>query len=85
MTKAIDYSELLKIPYAGNLPTPEEFDAYANQLLDEHVRQYGLDGLDIDMETYPSTTDIALSKWCYSSIIKIYWASRKEPDQQFCL
>lgn len=61
LTKAIDYSVLLKIPYSGTFPTEQEFDAYANQLLDEHVRAYDLDGLDIDMETFPSQTDIALS------------------------
>lgn len=61
LTKAIDYSVLLKIPYSGNFPTEQEFDAYANQLLDEHVRAYGIDGLDIDMETFPSQKDIALS------------------------
>lgn len=70
LTKAIDYSELLKIPYAGNFPTAEEFDAYANKLLDEHVRQYGLDGLDIDMETYPSATDIALSNGVIRALSK---------------
>ncbi|MDG6111960.1 endoglycosidase [Lactococcus formosensis] len=70
LTKAIDYSELLKIPYAGNFPTVEEFDAYANKLLDEHVRQYGLDGLDIDMETYPSTSDIALSNGVVRALSK---------------
>ncbi|WVT90918.1 endoglycosidase [Enterococcus durans] len=61
LTKAIDYSVLLKIPYSGTFPTEQEFDAYANQLLDEHVRAYGIDGLDIDMETFPSQADIALS------------------------
>ena len=70
LTKAIDYSELLKIPYAGNFPTAEEFDTYANKLLDEHVRQYGLDGLDIDMETYPSATDIALSNGVIRALSK---------------
>ena len=70
LTKAIDYSELLKIPYAENFPTAEEFDTYANKLLDEHVRQYGLDGLDIDMETYPSATDIALSNGVIRALSK---------------
>ncbi|MFK4952770.1 endoglycosidase [Lactococcus garvieae] len=70
LTKAVDYSELLKIPYAGNFPTAEEFDTYANKLLDEHVRQYGLDGLDIDMETYPSATDIALSNGVIRALSK---------------
>lgn len=39
-------------------------------MLDEHVRQYGLDGLDIDMETYPSATDIALSNGVIRALSK---------------
>ncbi len=70
LTKAIDYSELLKVPYAGSFPTEQEFDAYANQLLDEHVRAYGIDGLDIDMETFPSATDIALSDGVIKALAK---------------
>ncbi len=61
LTKAIDYSVLLNVPHRGTFPTEQEFDAYANQLLDEHVRAYGIDGLDIDMETFPSQAEIALS------------------------
>lgn len=70
LTKAIDYSELLKVPHIGKFPTKEEFEAYANKLLDEHVRQYGLDGLDIDMESYPSAADIALANGVIKALSK---------------
>lgn len=70
LTKAIDYSELLKVPHIGKFPTKEEFEAYANKLLDEHVRQYGLDGLDIDMESYPSADDIALANGVIKALSK---------------
>lgn len=70
LTKAIDYSELLKVPHAGNFPTKEEFDAYANKLLDQNVRQYGLDGLDIDMETNPDASNIALANGVIKALSK---------------
>ncbi len=70
LTKAIDYSELLKVPHIGKFPTKEEFEAYANKLLAEHVRQYGLDGLDIDMESYPSADDIALANGVIKALSK---------------
>jgi len=70
LTKAIDYSELLKVPHKGAFPTAAEFDAYANQLLDEHVRPYGIDGLDIDMEANPSKEAVALSDGVIKALSK---------------
>ncbi|MDN6664349.1 MAG: hypothetical protein L0L14_07430 [Tetragenococcus koreensis] len=61
LTKAIDYSELLEIDYQGDEPTEEEADQFAKELLDEHVYEYGLDGLDIDMETDPSEEEVKIS------------------------
>ncbi|AYW46802.1 endoglycosidase [Tetragenococcus koreensis] len=61
LTKAIDYSELLKINYQDDVPTEEEFDQFAKELLNEHVYEYGLDGLDIDMETAPSEEEVKIS------------------------
>lgn len=54
LVRGIDYSELLKVPYAGTTPTEAEFDAYAKELLTKFVDDLGIDGLDIDMETRPS-------------------------------
>lgn len=61
ITKAIDYTELLKINYVGFEPTPSEYDEFANFLLNEHVRPYGIDGLDIDMEIEPTKGQIKIA------------------------
>lgn len=70
LTKAIGYSELLEVPYAGSFPTEKEFDTYANTLLDKHVRAYGIDGLDIDMEDQPTPEEIALSDGVIKALAK---------------
>lgn len=41
--------------------TDADYTAYADKIIEEYVTSVGLDGLDIDMETYPSAADVAIS------------------------
>ncbi|MBA3926367.1 EndoS/ChiA family endoglycosidase [Listeria rustica] len=61
LIRGFDYSKLLTVPHAGDFPTEKEFDDYAKALLAELMTPWGLDGLDIDMETHPSAADVKIS------------------------
>lgn len=41
--------------------TDADYEAFADHLVATYMTEVGLDGLDIDMETYPSAADIAIS------------------------
>ncbi len=48
--------------YAAAAREPQtKFDQYAQKVIDEQMKPWGLDGLDIDMEDYPSSDQIAVS------------------------
>ncbi|MBC1435385.1 LPXTG cell wall anchor domain-containing protein [Listeria rocourtiae] len=70
LIRGFDYSKLLAIPYAGAFPTEQEFDAYAKALLEELMTPWGLDGLDIDMETHPSADDVKISDGVIKALSK---------------
>lgn len=70
LVRGIDYGELLKIKYAGDFPTEEEFDAYAKQMIAEFVDSIGIDGLDIDMETKPTEDEIKISDGVIKALSK---------------
>ncbi|QOR47674.1 hypothetical protein INS90_10630 [Trueperella pecoris] len=41
--------------------TDADYTAYADKIIEKYVTSVGLDGLDIDMEDYPSEADVAIS------------------------
>ncbi|WP_197407849.1 EndoS/ChiA family endoglycosidase [Caviibacter abscessus] len=62
----INYKKIIDVPRKNKDvdPTDEEIKEYAKKIVEEHVKKYGLDGLDIDMEmtykenpTNPSNPD----------------------------
>jgi|GEM_PF-1598441 len=72
LVRALGYGGLLDIrKQYGNNPTPEQFDSFAKQLVDTLSTQYDLDGIDIDMEDYPSAADIKLSDGVINAMSKL--------------
>lgn len=61
LIRGFDYSKLLNIKPKGDFPTEEEFDAYAKELIAELMTPWNLDGLDVDMETYPTPEEVKIS------------------------
>lgn len=59
--RGFDYSRLLNVAYEGDFPTEEEFDAHARYLLDELMLPWNLDGIDVDMEVFPTEDQINIS------------------------
>lgn len=70
LVRGIDYGELLKISYAGEFPTDEEFDNYAKEMIAKYVDAIGIDGLDIDMETKPTADQIKISDGVIKALSK---------------
>lgn len=70
LIRGFDYSKLLVVPHVGSFPTDKEFDDYAKALLDELMIPWGLDGLDIDMETHPSPADVKISDGVIKALSK---------------
>lgn len=70
LIRGFDYSKLLAVPHTGDFPTEAEFDAYAQQLINELMKPWDLDGLDIDMETKPSADQIKLSDGVIKALSK---------------
>lgn len=71
VTTAIDYRDLVDgIEYVGETPTEEEYDKYAQEILEEKVYAYNLDGLDIDMEFYPTTEEVEISDGIIKALSK---------------
>ncbi len=70
LIRGFDYTKLLEIPYAGDFPTEKEFDDYAKALLDELMLPWGLDGLDIDMETFPTDEEVRISDGVIQALSK---------------
>lgn len=70
LIRGFDYSKLLAVPHVGSFPTEKEFDDYAKALLDELMIPWGLDGLDIDMETHPSPADVKISDGVIKALSK---------------
>lgn len=70
LIRGFDYTKLLEIPYQGSFPTEKEFDDYAKALLDELMLPWGLDGLDIDMETFPTDDEVKISDGVIQALSK---------------
>lgn len=70
LIRGFDYSKLLAVPHVGSFPTEKEFDDYAKALLAELMTPWGLDGLDIDMETHPSPADVKISDGVIKALSK---------------
>lgn len=70
LVRGFDYSLLLKVPHKGDFPTDEEFDTYAKQIINDMVTPWGLDGVDIDMEAFPSSDEVKLSDGVIRSLSK---------------
>lgn len=62
VTRALGYGTLLNVTKEyGPTPTDEQYDAFAKALVEDLSGQYGLDGLDIDMEEHPTAEQIAVT------------------------
>lgn len=85
LVRAIGYASLINIPeeYGGENPTPEQFDAYAQKILHDLSGQWGLDGLDIDMEEYPSADEVKLSDGMINALSKYIGPKSGNPDTRF--
>ncbi|MFT8410638.1 MAG: SLAP domain-containing protein [Schleiferilactobacillus perolens] len=85
LVRALGYASLIDIPeeYGGNNPTPEQFDAYEKVLLEDLSGQWGLDGLDIDMEDYPSADKVKLSDGMIKALSKYIGPLSGNPNTRF--
>lgn len=72
LVRAVGYGTLVNIPdeFGGDNPTAAQFDGYAKQLLQDLSGQWGLDGLDIDMEEKPSADEVKLSDGVIKALAK---------------
>ncbi|KLI75714.1 MULTISPECIES: EndoS/ChiA family endoglycosidase [Lacticaseibacillus] len=63
LVRALDYGRMVDglIQQYGKHPTASEIDDYVQTLIYELSGQWGLDGIDIDMEQYPDAEKVALS------------------------
>lgn len=63
LVRALDYDHMVDglIQQYGQHPTASEVDDYVRALIYELSGQWGLDGIDIDMEKQPSAERVALS------------------------
>jgi hypothetical protein len=85
LVRALGYASLIKIPeeYGGDNPTPAQFDEYAKVLLEDLSGQWGLDGLDIDMEEYPDADEVKLSDGMINALSKYIGPKSGNPDTRF--
>ncbi|WP_289093339.1 hypothetical protein [uncultured Bifidobacterium sp.] len=60
--------------------TEADYDAYALEIIDEYMTSVGLDGLDIDMETYPTDADVAISDNVIRALSKHIGPKSDDPD-----
>ena len=60
--------------------TDADYDAYALEIIDEYMTSVGLDGLDIDMETYPTDADVAISDNVIRALSKHIGPKSDNPD-----
>lgn len=63
LVRALDYTSMVNNlkDVHEDTPTDEDVDKYAAKLVDELSDDWDLDGIDIDMETYPTDEEAALS------------------------
>ena len=60
--------------------TDADYDAYAFEIIGEYMTSVGLDGLDIDMETYPTDADVAISDNVIRALSKHIGPKSDNPD-----
>ncbi|WP_394895341.1 endo-beta-N-acetylglucosaminidase [Bifidobacterium longum] len=60
--------------------TEADYDAYAKQVIDEYMVSVGLDGLDVDMENYPSAADVEISDNVIRALSKHIGPKSDDPD-----
>lgn len=60
--------------------TEADYDAYAKQVIDEYMVSVGLDGLDVDMENYPSAADVEISDNVIRALSKHIGPESDDPD-----
>ena len=60
--------------------TDADYDAYALEIIGEYMTSVGLDGLDIDMETYPTDADVAISDNVIRALSKHIGPKSDNPD-----
>lgn len=71
LIRGFDYGKLLEIDYKGDFPTDEEFEQHAQNLINELMIPWGLDGLDIDMESQPNSAQVAISDGVIKALSKL--------------
>ena len=60
--------------------TDADYDVYALEIIDEYMTSVGLDGLDIDMETYPTDAGVAISDNVIRALSKHIGPKSDNPD-----
>ncbi|NEG89036.1 glycosyl hydrolase [Bifidobacterium aerophilum] len=60
--------------------TEADYDAYADYVIETYMTSVGLDGLDIDMETYPDESQVAISDQVIKSLSKRIGPKSSDPD-----
>ncbi|HCC00031.1 MAG TPA: endoglycosidase, partial [Ruminococcaceae bacterium] len=85
LVRAVGYSTLVNIPdeFGSDNPTAAQFDGYAKQLLQDLSGQWGLDGLDIDMEENPSADEVKLSDGVIKALAKYIGPQSGNPNTLF--
>lgn len=70
LVRGVDYNRVMVADFrsfmrskgsSAEKATDADYTAYADKIIEEYVTSVGLDGLDIDMESYPSAQDVAIS------------------------
>lgn len=65
--------------------TEADYDAYADHVIETYMTSVGLDGLDIDMETYPNEADVAISDQVIRSLSKRIGPKSSDPEHTMFL
>ncbi|RSX57242.1 endo-beta-N-acetylglucosaminidase [Bifidobacterium samirii] len=60
--------------------TEADYDAYADHVIETYMTSVGLDGLDIDMETHPDESQVAISDQVIRSLSKRIGPRSGDPD-----
>jgi chitinase len=68
--RTIDVREIWQVPHTGNAPTTAEYEQYAQQLIDTYLTPWGLDGLDIDMESTLTTQQEEMAVGTFKALAK---------------
>ena len=60
--------------------TESDYDAYADHVIETYMTSVGLDGLDIDMETFPDAAQVAISDQVITALAKRIGPKSDNPE-----